>query len=303
MGVGIKYGYPKAPLPRKLKAYAMLLRPFTLLAPSLAGIFGVVVGAGSLTYEVLKTGVYVGVTLALAQAVGQVINQVVDAELDKVIKPYRPIPRGWVSRDEAMGLAWLLAVVAVARAFTVTVTFGLWVLVMLFFAVFYSLPPISPRRVNPFLNLLWVSFSRGFIPFIATVTVYGPLSKALLYSLIAWLWCFSLQGTKDVPDAEGDRMFGIKTVYNTYGMKGLVITSLTGLGLLTILSLASGHVLFLALIPLGVASLATIRREFITENTLGWALFYVGLGLTYLLAIIDSLPVAPRLEPFIDFLG
>ena len=72
------------------------MRPFTLLAPLSVGLI-LTLAVEGITYQALTRGVYVGITLALAQACGQTINQVVDAELDKLVKPYRPIPSGRVS--------------------------------------------------------------------------------------------------------------------------------------------------------------------------------------------------------------
>lgn len=233
----------------------------------------------------LKQGLYVGITLALAQAVGQVINQAVDAELDKEIKPYRPIPRGWVTRDEAMGLAWLMSIIALGRAFTVSVEFGLWTLLILVFAVFYSLPPLSPRRVNPFLNLFWMAFSRGFLPFIATVSIYGSLMQGAMYGVVGFLWCYALQGTKDIGDAEGDRRYGIKTVFNTYGYRGLKAVAFVCLGLLAIYAAWVKLYQLIVMIPVGLVAIYLVDKQSITENNLGWTLFYAGLGLIYLLLL------------------
>jgi len=155
MMYGIVEGYPK--LRRrfgKFVGYIQLVRPFTLLAPLLAGIFGVLTPVKNFSLEHLTTAVYVGLTLALLQASGQVINQYADSELDKLIKPYRPIPSGLVTREEALGLAWLLAIFSIGRAFTISTFFGLIGLTLLFFAVFYSLAPFSPRKVHPLCRCL-----------------------------------------------------------------------------------------------------------------------------------------------------
>jgi len=289
---GYRYGYPKIPLPEKIKGYIMLVRPFTLMPAVVAGLFGVVIGAGCWSFEVLKQGLYVGITLALAQSVGQIVNQVVDAELDKEIKPYRPIPRGWVTKDEAMGLAWLMSIVALGRAFTVTIEFGLWTLLILVFAVFYSLPPLSPRKVNPFLNLFWMAFSRGFLPFVATVSIYGSLVKGLMYGVVGLLWCYALQGTKDIGDAEGDRKYGIKTVFNTYGYRGLKSVAYVCLGLLLIYIAWVRLYQLIVMFPIGILAIHLVDKQSVTENNLGWTLFYVGLGLIYLLL----LPIPPFLK-------
>ena len=284
---GIKELYPKIPLSEKIKGYIALCRPFTLLAPVLAGVFGVLAPVEAITWDHVRIAVYVGVTLALLQAVGQIVNQVIDVELDKRVKPYRPLPKGIISVDEAMGLAWILTIIAVARSFTVSVYFGLMSLAILFFSVFYSLPPLSPRRVNPLLNLFWVSFSRGFLPFIATYSIYGDINEAIAYSTIALFWCLALQGTKDINDAVYDKEFGIKTVANTYGLTGLRVLAIIMLILHGVVTLALGKTLLLTVTVLGFVGVVTMNKVFyLLENNVAWAIYYIGLGLHYIVAFL-----------------
>ena len=281
---GILEGFPRIrKMFGKLADYIVLMRPFTLLAPITVGVF-LTLAVDGISYSSLTKGVYVGITLALAQAVGQIVNQVADAELDKIAKPYRPIPQGRVSKEEALGLSYLLAIAAVGRAFTISIYFGLMVCVMLFFAVFYSLPPISPRRVNPFLNLLWVAFSRGFIPIIAVMGL-----EHYKYAIISFIWCLGWQGTKDIPDVEADRKFGIKTIANTYGVKALKYLS----ALMTVALIVTIHYLkmyvFTPLIIIALWGLLRYEDKWIGENTIAWQVFYIGLALIPLMILINSI--------------
>jgi len=285
---GIKRGYPR--LRRyfgKFMAYLQLCRVFTLIAPFTAGLFGVLTPVRSISLNHLITATYVGVTLALSQAAGQCINQYADAELDKEIKGYRPIPSGLVSREEALGLSWLLAIFAIGRAFTISTFFGLTVLILIFFAVFYSLAPLSPRKVNPLLNTGWMALSRGFIPMFAVLSVYGDLNKAWQYSILAFLWVLGFQASKDVPDVQGDKKFGIKTIPNTWGIKGLIAIMGLCTALYVIFALKFEMYIMLLVAPLAVlAILTTKRRSKLTENTISWTCFYLGLSSIYLLMFI-----------------
>lgn len=281
---GIVKGYPR--IRRrfgKLSGYIQLVRPFTLLAPLLAGIFGVLAPVKEITFQHFLTAVYVGVTLALAQGAGQCLNQYADAELDKIVKPYRPIPSGLISKEDALGFSILLILFATARGFTISTFFGLITLVVIFFAVFYSLAPLSPRRIHPLLNLSWMAISRGFLPMFAVFSVYGNLQDAWKYSLLAFLWVMGLQSSKDVPDAEGDRKFGIKTIPNCYGLKGQIILTAICTALYTAISIAFSLYSMLILVPLAVVALFSFRKQAVlTENTIAWVIFYAGLGLIYI---------------------
>jgi geranylgeranylglycerol-phosphate geranylgeranyltransferase len=262
---------------------------FTLTAPLVAGVLGVLTPVKEITFTNIITATYVGVTLALAQACGQCLNQYADAELDKLIKPYRPIPRGLVTREEALGLSWLLAIFAVGRAFTIGTFFGLIVLVLLFFSVFYSLSPFSPRRVNPFLNTGWMAVSRGLLPIYAVVSIYGSLENVWRYAVLAFLWVLAYQATKDIGDVEGDRKFGIKTIPNTYGLKGFLIYEAS----LTVIVFSFIYVflpkIMLLLIPISLVALLGLRKQVKgAENNLGWVGFYSGLAFIYVLIFAYS---------------
>jgi len=287
---GIRKGYPR--LRRqfgKLAAYIQLCRVFTLMAPLLAGIFGVLTPVKEITFQHLYTAIYVGITLALAQATGQVLNQYADVELDKIIKGYRPIPSGLVSREEALGISWLLAIFAVGRAFTISTFFGLVVLTCLFFAVFYSLLPFSPRKIHPLANVSWMAFSRGFLPMFAVWSVFGTLDYAWIYSVLAFIWVMGFQSSKDVPDVDGDNKFGIKTIPESYGLKGLVVSMAICTIIYGVTSLYFKRYVMLSILPLGALAIFTTNKQSrLTENTYSWTSFYVGLGLIYVLMFLNE---------------
>jgi homogentisate phytyltransferase/homogentisate geranylgeranyltransferase len=287
---GVREGYPRLKKRfGKIAAYIQLCRVFTLTAPLLAGIFGVLTPVKDITFQYLYTAIYVGITLALAQATGQVLNQYADVELDKIIKSYRAIPSGLVSREEALGLSWLLAMFAVARAFTISTFFGLITLTLIFFAVFYSLAPLSPRRIHPLLNTGWMAFSRGFLPMFAVWSVYGDLNMAWPYSVLAFLWVFGFQASKDVPDMDGDKQFGIRTIPNIYGRKGLLATMLLCASLFMIATFSFKLYIMFLLVPVAIVAILTTRKQStLTENTYSWFAFYVGVGLIYLLMFLSS---------------
>lgn len=273
----------------RLAAYIQLVRPFTLLAPLLAGILGVLASIDVITLDSLLAGIYTGITLALAQATGQVINQYADVELDRRIKPYRPLPSGLISKEEAVGIAWLLALFSIARAFTLSTIFGLVVIVLIFFAVFYSLSPFSPRKIDPFLNILWMAVSRGFIPIIAVWSIYGAWRKAIPYALLGFIWVLGFQGTKDVEDSSGDWTFKIKTIFNIYGLEGMRILMVVCLSLyLCICRIFRLPIMSLLTVLAVICIYGVTKKSRFTENNYGWMGFYTGLGLIFVLMFINE---------------
>ena len=281
----LKKGYPRLKMCfGRIAGYVQLIRPFTLLAPFAAGILGVITPLSEIGFENLKLGVYAGATLALSQACGQVFNQYSDADLDAMIKPYRPIPSGVVERDEALGIAVFLALLSVGRGYLIGIFFGTMNLILIWFAVFYSLVPFSPRRVHPYVNTLWMAVSRGFIPVVAVYNIYGNINESLIYAVLAFIWVLGFQPTKDLGDVDGDRAFGIKTMATEYGSKGLYKNALVCLCLYGVLTgyLEMIPMFFLSFV--GVLAIVLGSRETsFAENNYGWVLFYLGLALFYVL--------------------
>ena len=225
----------------------------------------------------------------LAQAVGQIINQYADVEIDKIVKSYRPIPSGAISKEEALGIGWLLAIISIARAFTVTEFFGLVTTILIFFAVFYSLSPFSPRRIHPVLNILWMAVSRGLIPVFAVWSIYGTWQGALPYALLAFAWVLGFQSTKDVEDVAGDLKFGVKTIFSSYGYAGLRVLMVACSLAYILIAAVFNKPLMLLLAPVAGFAIASVKNKSrFTENTLGWTLFYLGLGLLFVLMLLTE---------------
>lgn len=283
----IKNKYPWLPLHTKLKAYIALTRPFTILPAFIGGLL-ITLAPADITFDTVTTAIYVGVTLMLLQAVGQIVNQVVDVEIDREIKPYRPIPSGLVDRDEAMGIAWILAIIAVGRGFTVNTTFGILSLILLFMAVFYSMKPMVTRR-HPVINLVWQATARGAIPVIMCYGVYGNIADAYIYTLFMFVWVLGWQGTKDINDAEADMKHGVKTIVNTYGVTTLKVLATASIIIIGVLALYTEKYIYLALVPLGLVGLLLFTRQvWFLENTVAWHVFYIGIALNALFIFVDN---------------
>jgi len=301
--IGIKHGYP---ILRekfgKIMDYIALCRPFTLLAPILAGFFGVLIQLAyynqlNLFFKYWNVIIYVAVTMMLAQACGQVLNQASDVEIDRINRPYRPIPAGRITKDEAFGFGLILLMVALLRSFTINITFGTIMLLILFFAVFYNLPPIRAKKYFG-INLAWMAISRGLLPFLASWSVFGNMWNVTpwILGIYATLWVINWQPTKDFPDIKGDKLYGIQTLPVKLGKKGAIEfmkTFVTVPFIFMICAITFGllNILYIALVTmllcLSYYNISNLEVEAkITENTRAWMGFYGGLSLIYFLSFI-----------------
>jgi len=305
---GIKKGYPRIKN-EKISAYIQLLRPFTLVPAFVAGIFGVLI---QILYDGLQFSIgmipvlfFVGFLLALGQAIGQVVNQICDIPIDKINKPYRPLASGKIDVREAIFLVCIFLVLYVWLVFLVNTTFAIIMLVLLFFAVFYSVKPIRTKN-KLWINLMWISVSRGLLPILATWSVYGNI-----YTLFPWvvgifatLWVFAFQSTKDIPDVIGDELFDVKTLPVVYGLektkKIMTVLSVFPFAWLTIALLTTLDFRLIVLYVLIAFAAGIIRTldviEEKLENTRAWVLFYLGLGSIYIfvfLALLFNYVISP----------
>ncbi|MFW6149459.1 MAG: UbiA family prenyltransferase [Atribacterota bacterium] len=215
----------------RFRGYLDLLRPFTLVAPFFVSMF---IMFASLVYnskfaDYPNWWITIGqasLTLAFLNAASNALNQATDGEADIISKPYRPIPRGIVTKEEAQSIAYIFYLFALLRAVTINTWFGIFVFLIMIFTVTYSLPPRMKRFL--FINQIWIAVPRGFLGILASWSVFGdPLQKEpLVIGTIAFLFFTGAMSTKDIVDSEADRRTGIRTLINTFGTKRAALISL-----------------------------------------------------------------------------
>jgi len=219
-------------LSMKFRAYLDLLRPFTLVAPFFVSMF--IMFASLVTnYRYIPfppnwwiTIGQASLTLAFLNGASNALNQSTDVESDKISKPYRPIPRGLVEKDEAQSIAYILYLFALLRAVTINLWFGVFVFLIMMFTVVYSLPPRMKRFL--FINQVWVAIPRGLFAVLASWSVFGsPFAiEPLLIGIIAMVFFMGAMTTKDIVDCEADKKTGTRTLINTFGLKKAAYISL-----------------------------------------------------------------------------
>jgi len=275
----------------KIRGYIELLRPFTLLAPIIVSSSVMI---ASLIYSGRTDASFLTIVLmvipaslcfALLNGASNALNQATDYKEDKLSKPYRPIPKGTLSRKEAQNISFLLYIFAMLLSLTIHITFSVLVLFIAFFSITYSLPPRMKKFL--FINQLWVAIPRGFLGILASWSVFAnPFQNLpLAIGCISALFLFGGTATKDILDADADKKTGTKTLINVLGLKKTSFISLlfmsSAFALITPLILL--NIIEFYLLPL---SLLIILSFFIywlmihshknekCENTSAWTLMY-----------------------------
>lgn len=152
------------------------------------------------------------------------LNQLQDVEIDRINKPHLPIASGEFSRQQGwwiVGITGILALVASAlQSYFLMATVWLSLLI----GTAYSLPPIRLKR-SPIWASLCILGVRGaivnlglFLHFRAMMGRQTGLTQLGQIPLAVWaltlfviVFTFAIAIFKDIPDAEGDRRYQIKT--------------------------------------------------------------------------------------------
>jgi len=289
--VSVKHEKEPRYLSKRLRAFIDLMRPFTLIGAFTAGFCLYF----AISHSILKS-IISGLVLALLQAGGQVLNQSEpeEVEIDRLNgKTYRPIVKGIITPEEGKVFGIFLMVLGVTLACFISFNYLIFSILIAFFAWSYSCYPIRVKK-RFFLNNLWQGISRGLLPFLA---VLGVNKISLGIGLPCAMWTSFAQTTKDFNDVEGDRRFGIKTLPVVLGKERALMVMDLGMRLSFVLlfSLILLGVLpkiFIIYMGLLVPSLAIPRLIYkehkFLENNYAWGLFYITLGLFYLLYLVLS---------------
>jgi geranylgeranylglycerol-phosphate geranylgeranyltransferase len=275
----------------KIQVYLKLLRPFTLLAPIIVSSSVMI---ASLVYSgtteislnsLLLTVISASICFALLNGASNVLNQATDWKEDLLSKPYRPIPRGMLSAKEATKLSFLLYTFALFLSLTVHIIFCLFVCIIVLFSITYSIRPRVKKFL--FLNQVWVALPRGFFGIIGSWSVFGnPFeSLPLTIACVATLFLFGGTTTKDILDAEADKMVGTKTFVNVYGLKIASIISLIFMisAFCLLVPCIYFNIIPAEIFPLAFLSIFSIiigwsmmktQKNTKCENTSSWTLMY-----------------------------
>ncbi|XP_024021591.1 homogentisate solanesyltransferase, chloroplastic [Morus notabilis] len=166
----------------------------------------------------------IAMTLANAYYIG--INQIYDADIDRVNKPYLPIPAGELSLKQA----WILVISFAVGALSILRLMNAdWITTSifcfgLFLAHFYSAPPLRFKQspiatsiVNPLnagvvhnLGLIYATRASLGLPF-----VWNPSTFFIVNFITPFF--LAITNLKDLTDMEGDSKHNIRTLPTIYG--------------------------------------------------------------------------------------
>ena len=209
-------GAVAAPLARtRLAATALwrFSRPHTVIgtALSVAGIYAIA------AHELGAPPAYdLACTLVAALCVNVFIvgvNQLTDVEIDRINKPGLPLAAGDMTIAQGRVIVAATGALPLVMATTQGWAELLAVAAALAIGVAYSVPPLRLKRF-PALAAASISVVRAAVVNLGVYVHFsdGPVAPAIwALTLFVLPFSFAIAVLKDVPDAEGDRRFAIRT--------------------------------------------------------------------------------------------
>ncbi len=207
----------------KIRDLLSLIRPLNCFMAGIAVVFTYLV---IMNYRVtgllpILVGFITGFT---AVAASMLINDVVDLDVDRINKPWKPLPRGVFSVSTVKALSIILGLIAVAINILVS---PILVLVTLFYTIV--------GMTYSYLRRFWWSHFLVSLattgPFIYGLFLATPAPERALFTLLFTLVVFLINSArefvKSIADYEGDLKQGYMTIATRYGVKKASLVALT----------------------------------------------------------------------------
>lgn len=218
--------------PNKIVDYIHLIRPFTLVPPTVAVISGGLLALGfysRLSFDSFPEGwtkvdfipLIMGALLyGILNGASNAYNQVTDLEVDRVNRPGRPIPSGKISIKEALGFAFTVYTIGLVIAYIISFPFFVVTAICLIITTLYSTPPIYLKK-RFILSTSTIALCQSWLFLLAGWVIYpfaNPWELTFWFiGLVLFTLLIGACGTKDFTEVEGDGKFDMKTLPILYG--------------------------------------------------------------------------------------
>ncbi|RLF49891.1 MAG: hypothetical protein DRN20_00900 [Thermoplasmata archaeon] len=210
-------------------AYLRLLRPFTLLPPFVVTVAGGMMAIGYYSLEISQYIIPIiltGLVMAMINGASNALNQVFDVDIDRINKPYRPIPRGDIGIRDALAFSLVLYAVCILSSLYISPRAFIFALMFASLTILYSVPPIRLKQ-RLWASNITIATARSYMLLLAgwcAVPAASIMAMPIWYvGVILFIFLVGASATKDFTDIEGDKAHGMKTLPAVYGAKRAVL--------------------------------------------------------------------------------
>ncbi|WP_338600583.1 UbiA family prenyltransferase [Sulfolobus tengchongensis] len=197
------------------KSYMQLVRIHNVIGAALGAIMGFLVSSKWQILEA-KQLLLSALVVGLIAAGGYVINDVYDVEIDKINKPYRPIPSGSISINQARTLAIILFAVGVLASIWLNVFAIIVALLTVIGLVYYAK---ELKRTGLYGNLL-VATTTALSIFYGGLAFFSDdwLSRIAIPTFYSFFLTLTREIVKGIEDYNGDLANNVRTLATTLGI-------------------------------------------------------------------------------------
>lgn len=159
------------------------------------------------------------------------INQIADVNIDRINKPWLPIPAKRLSVREAKWIVLAMLIICLSVSFYMTPYFAIVIALACAIGWAYSMPPFHLKR-HHLPAAIAISFVRGILVNLGAFLVFTQLvqrNAALPDDLILLTIFITVCGIviawfKDLPDVQGDAKYAVKTFAVVHSPRAAFIT-------------------------------------------------------------------------------
>jgi geranylgeranylglycerol-phosphate geranylgeranyltransferase len=196
---------------KKFLAYIQLMRPLNLFQGAIALL---VTGTLMDSFPSWQRIAIAIIIVWSYTAAGNAVNDYCDAEIDTINRPNRPIPKGLISRRQALRFAiflFILGSLSVIPIWTIEllVIMGIAMILLIAYSTYF--------KVRPFLGNGIVSLILG-MAFLFAASIYGDIRRGIVPFFLAFGFNLVREIVKDIQDIAGDRDQGARTIPLKYGI-------------------------------------------------------------------------------------
>ncbi len=203
----------------RVLAYVALVRVPNSLMIGFAVVVGEAIALGRV--PAFDRAFFGFLTASLMMAGTMVMNDIYDVETDRVNSSDRPLPSGRVSSREALGFAGILSTLSIVFS----ALLGLWTLLTALLALVLMFYYNTRGKRTGLPGNAVVSFNVALPFFYGGVAVDSLRPLLFVFSAVAFLANLGREVAKGIPDAQGDREQGIRTLAVMYGPRLARVTS------------------------------------------------------------------------------
>jgi 4-hydroxybenzoate polyprenyltransferase len=226
---------------KRIASLVGLSRPYNTISGALLFLIGFFLTPGR---HILTIDCFVALmVICLGFTYATIQNDLIDVEIDAINSPEKSLVNGAIKAKEASLLAQLLLVLMLALSLYHAPRHILQVMSMLVLIWSYNMPPLLFSR-KPIASIIILSLLYAVFPLVYGFLISDSARFPTVYIVLIVFWFLiriSVAVLKDFKDEVGDKKYGKRTFFLTYGYAKTIWLStvsylLGGIGILGILT-------------------------------------------------------------------